>query len=251
MDRRGFFRATALGLSTGAVAMSPAVAGEPDPDLPAPVARGARPRAESGLFATRVLWQQPTTVPTVALTFDDGPDPVWTPRVLELLAEHGIPGTFFLLGEHATEHPSLARRVAESGHEIGNHTWNHPNLTRTTPEGITAQLERTQNALTRITGQRPRLFRPPFGHIDPPGLLAAARIECDIAMWTAAIRFHHADKDAQSSLAEIRPGSIVLLHDTAANCSEALLAACDRLIVGLRDRGYRFTTVSGLAAVST
>ncbi|WTW93244.1 polysaccharide deacetylase family protein [Streptomycetaceae bacterium NBC_01309] len=248
MDRRGFIRAAALSVGTGAVAVAPAIAEAPDPNLPAPVSRSARPRGESGLFATRVLWQLPAERPTVALTFDDGPDPEWTPRVLDILARHRIPATFFLLGGHATDHPGLARRIADAGHEIGNHTWDHPNLTRTTPEGIEAQLERTQNALARITGQTPRLFRPPYGHIDPPGLLAAARIECDIALWTAAVRFTHADEDAGSTVHDVRPGNIVLLHDTAANCSEPLLRACERMIVSLRERGYGFSTVSGLPA---
>lgn len=247
MDRRGFIRAAALSVGTGAVAVSPALAEAPDPHLPAPVSRGARPQGEGGAFATRVLWQLPSDRPTVALTFDDGPDPVWTPRVLDLLARHGVPGTFFLLGGHATDHPDLARRIAGSGHEIGNHTWDHPNLTRTTPEGIQAQLERAQNALVDITGVTPRLFRPPYGHIDPPGLLAAARIRCDVALWTAAMRFTHPDADGDTTVDNVRPGNIVLLHDTAANCNEELLRACDRVIRRLKERGYAFATVSGLA----
>ena len=88
----------------------------------------------------------------LALTFDDGPNPAWTPRLLDILAEHGVHGTFFMLGKFAQSEPVLVRQIADAGHLIGNHSWNHPNLARTAANQVREQLQKTSDTLQQITG---------------------------------------------------------------------------------------------------
>jgi peptidoglycan-N-acetylglucosamine deacetylase len=110
----------------------------------------------------------------LALTFDDGPNPAWTPRLLEILASHGVRATFFLVGGFAQAEPALVRRIAAAGHPIGNHSWSHPNLALTSPRRVREELARTSETLEQIAGAPVRFFRPPFG-ARRPGVLRAAR----------------------------------------------------------------------------
>jgi len=103
----------------------------------------------------------------LALTFDDGPNPVWTPRLLDILAGHGVRGTFFLIGNYAHAQPALVRRIAEAGHAIGNHSWSHPNLALTAGTKVADELKRTSGTIEQILGRPVHLFRPPFGARRP------------------------------------------------------------------------------------
>jgi peptidoglycan/xylan/chitin deacetylase (PgdA/CDA1 family) len=103
--------------------------------------------------------------PYIALTFDDGPHQKLTPRLLDLLAEHHIHVTFFVVGENAIEHPEILQRAVREGHEIGNHTWSHPNLAKMSDENVRSQIKRTEEAITNAIGSRPILFRPPYGSV--------------------------------------------------------------------------------------
>jgi peptidoglycan-N-acetylglucosamine deacetylase len=99
----------------------------------------------------------------LALTFDDGPNHMWTPRLLDTLASHNVRATFFLLGERAQAQPNLVRRMAAAGHLIGNHSWDHPNLAHSSARRIREELTRAQDALQQLTGAPVKFFRPPFG----------------------------------------------------------------------------------------
>jgi peptidoglycan-N-acetylglucosamine deacetylase len=112
----------------------------------------------------------------LALTFDDGPNSVWTPRLLDLLAQHGVRATFFLLGSRAQAQPALARSIAAAGHLIGNHSWSHPNLALCGRNRIHHELARARDALEQITGAPVTFFRPPFGARRPAVLCAARRL---------------------------------------------------------------------------
>jgi peptidoglycan/xylan/chitin deacetylase (PgdA/CDA1 family) len=121
----------------------------------------------------------------IALTFDDGPNPEWTPQLLDLLAKHRAHATFFLIGKHATEEPYLTRYIAEAGHLIGNHSWSHPNLALTSPRKVKEELKQTKQVLEHITGMPVRFFRPPYGARRPDVLNAAADLGMKTVTWNA------------------------------------------------------------------
>lgn len=121
----------------------------------------------------------------LALTFDDGPNPAWTPRLLDILAEHNVHATFFMLGNFAKDEPALVRRVADAGHLIGNHSWSHPDLARTASAKVLDELTRTSDILAGITGKPVHHFRPPYGSRRPYVLRLARRLGLIPVTWNA------------------------------------------------------------------
>jgi peptidoglycan-N-acetylglucosamine deacetylase len=121
----------------------------------------------------------------IALTFDDGPNPAWTPRLLDVLAAHRVQATFFLLGRFAQAEPDLIRRIAAAGHLIGNHSWSHPDLSRTPATAIREELERTNETLAQITGAPIRFFRPPYGARRPVVFRLARSLGLQPVLWNA------------------------------------------------------------------
>lgn len=121
----------------------------------------------------------------LALTFDDGPNPAWTPRLLDILAGQNVRATFFLLGGFAQAEPGLVRRIQAAGHLIGNHTWSHPHLSSTPAGKIREELLRTSQTLAQITGSPVRYFRPPFGARRPAVLRIARELGLAPVLWNA------------------------------------------------------------------
>lgn len=121
----------------------------------------------------------------LALTFDDGPNPAWTPRLLEILAAHDVRATFFLLGSRAQAEPALVRQIAAAGHLIGNHSWSHPNLALASASRIEEELSRASQTLEQITGSPVRYFRPPFGARRPAVLRIARHLGMTPVLWNA------------------------------------------------------------------
>ena len=121
----------------------------------------------------------------LALTFDDGPNSAWTPRLLETLAAHELRATFFLLGSRAQAQPELVRRIAAAGHLVGNHSWSHPNLALSGRIRIREELARTRETLEQIAGTPVRFFRPPFGARRPAALRVARELGVSPVLWNA------------------------------------------------------------------
>jgi len=121
----------------------------------------------------------------LALTFDDGPNPAWTPRLLDLLVEHNVRATFFMVGKFAEAEPGLVRRVVTSGHLIGNHSWSHPNLAMTAAGRVTEELTRTSETLQQIAGAPVKYFRPPYGARRPFVLRTARKLGMVPVTWNA------------------------------------------------------------------
>ena len=121
----------------------------------------------------------------LALTFDDGPNPVWTPRLLDLLARRDVRATFFLVGSYAQSHPSLVRQIAAAGHCIGNHAWSHLNLALASSRRIDEQIYRATQTLEEITGLPIIFFRPPYGARRPETLRIACRLGLTPVLWNA------------------------------------------------------------------
>lgn len=182
----------------------------------------------------------------VALTFDDGPDPQRTPAVLDLLARQGVRATFFVVGARAEAHPELVRRMVAEGHVVGNHSYTHSwrfplrSLGRTVEE-----LRRTGEVLHRITGQQPRLFRPPFGVTNPTIARAVRRLGLDPVGWSIRsldTMGQSPERVAARILRRLHPGAVILLHDRCAG-SERLIGL---LVEGLRSRGLEPVTLPEL-----
>ena len=138
----------------------------------------------------------------LALTFDDGPNPAWTPRLLEILAEHHARATFFMVGRFARSEPALVRQVASAGHLIGNHTWSHPNLAQSSAARIREELTRASDTLAGILGRPIRFFRPPFGARRPYALRTARELGMTPVTWNA-MTSDWSDRAADHIAAEI------------------------------------------------
>lgn len=193
-------------------------------------------------------WTPDSSTPVVALTFDDGPWPVQTERILDILAEHNVKATFFMVGRLVERHPAVARRVAAEGHLIGNHTASHAILTDHDQETIGREIAEGTRAIRDVTGVTPQWFRPPAGRMNPMVLAEAERMGMTLALWDVDPqdwRRPAADRMLPTMLSAIRPGSVVLLHDGGGNRSQTI-AALPRLIEELKARGYLFVTLDQL-----
>ena len=191
----------------------------------------------------------------LALTFDDGPNPAWTPRLLDLLAKHNVHATFFMIGKFAKAERELAQRVAQAGHLVGNHTWSHPHLSRVSDSAVLDELTRTSDLLAQITGTPVRYFRPPFGARRPYVLKLARQLGLISVTWntmTTDWSEPSADKIAESLMRKIdtnqRRGyaANIVLHDGSHHGLGAdrgpSVAACDKLLKRY-DRSRAFVTL--------
>jgi peptidoglycan/xylan/chitin deacetylase (PgdA/CDA1 family) len=162
----------------------------------------------------------PKSAAGVALTFDDGPDPKTTPRVLDLLDAAGAKGTFFVIGRKAEAHPELVRAIRARGHGVGLHAYAHDRLfALRTARRVRADLAQGVKALEAITGERPVLFRPPIGHTNPTIARVADELDLVVVGWTIGGRDGVAGAEPEAVAARVsaglRAGAIVLLHDAA------------------------------------
>lgn len=153
----------------------------------------------------------------VALTFDDGPDPEITPKVLEILAKYGVAATFFVIGHRAADHPELVREIAAAGHSIGNHSWRHsPAFFFAAGKNLASELDRTQTFLHTITGSSPSLFRAPAGIRSPLLQPMLADRGLELVSWTRRgldTIDSQPDRILRRLLRKLRPSDILLLHD--------------------------------------
>ncbi|MGW4895266.1 polysaccharide deacetylase family protein [Kitasatospora sp. NPDC004240] len=188
--------------------------------------------------------------PLVALTFDDGPHPEHTPRILDVLRRHEAPAAFFCIGLHALAHPDVVRRIAAEGHTLGNHTWSHAYLPDLGPVELHRQLSFTAEAIAAAGGGPVEWLRPPYGGRSPELLERVARSGLRTALWdveTSDWARPGPEVIAERVLRQVRPGSIVLMHDGGGDRSRTA-AALPAVITGLRERGYRLVTLDELAA---
>ena len=197
-----------------------------------------------------------TVQKVIALTFDDGPDPKYTPAVLELAREAKIKLTFFLVGEQIQLYPELARREVAEGHAIGNHTWDHHVMTSLSQRQDLSEIQRCEDEIEQVCGQRTRLFRPPKGLFDDHTLSAAAALGYRTVLWSVALEHHHRNPQqmAQRVIEMARPGMIILAHDGEIGHPtdrSRTLQALAILVAGLQQKGYRFVTVPELLEAET
>jgi len=246
-ERRRFLARAGLVAAGGAAGIATGIGARQATAAEGPVARTATP-AGTGAYATSVTFRAAPSARLVALTIDDGPTRQWTPQVLAILRRYGARATFFRVGERALAAPDLVAQTAEAGHEQGNHTWRHDDLTQHDETFDHGSLERTHDLLAKLTGEAPRLCRPPFGRIDSVGLVACADLRYDVTLWSHHVTGSNPRGGVDMILRWGTPGSIVLAHDGGSEPNPRLMQQLDRLVGGMTDTGFRFVTVSELLA---
>jgi peptidoglycan-N-acetylglucosamine deacetylase len=203
----------------------------PEP-RPSPLRQLVRRGMAAGLPRRLFMTSGPPGSRSIALTFDDGPDPAHTPAVLDRLRAHGARATFFVVGHRAEAQPALLERIVGEGHELGHHSWSHGEPQETSARALVAEARRTSALLERAVGRRPSLFRPPHGKLTPGKLLGLWGLGQTIVLW------NRDPKDfARGAVAPIRSwfeseplagGDIVLLHDVHAHIAPALDVLLER-----------------------
>lgn len=200
--------------------------------------------------APRVVYRQSAAVcgHRVALTFDDGPHPKYTPQILDILAEYGVKATFFVVGENASYHPELVERAAREGHEIGNHTYDHTHAGKLSAEAFRRDVRACSDTVERITGVRPTLFRPPEGVCTDVARRICEEDGYTIVMWCVDTRdwAHTPPADIVRNVEKnTADGAVILMHDFIGKNSPTP-AALRQIIPLLLGSGYEFVTISQL-----
>ena len=158
----------------------------------------------------------PTKTKKIALTFDDGPHPSQTERILDILDRYGVKATFFMIGVNVENYSDAAKEVVRRGHEIGNHTYHHSHLKNLGESQTSDEIEQCKDVLERVCGCRPHLFRPPEGYLNSDVLQCAEQGEYDLILWSVDTRdweCRNAGKISETVLSKIQAGDIVLMHD--------------------------------------
>jgi peptidoglycan/xylan/chitin deacetylase (PgdA/CDA1 family) len=188
--------------------------------------------------------------PYIAMTFDDGPSPETTPRLLDILKQRNIKATFFMIGQNAERNPTIVKRILAEGHEIGNHSWTHPQLSKLSDDRVTEEINKTQNAIKDASGYTPVLMRPPYGAITARQKeWIEKQFDLSVIIWSVDPfdwKRPGASVIEQRILAGARPGAIVLSHDIHKQTVDAMPATLDALAA----KGFKFVTVSQLIAMN-
>src|SRR5271165_22698 len=205
----------------------------------------------AGMAPDGRVWFVPMQRKEIALTFDDGPYPFYTPLLLHQLESDGTHATFFLVGRTMQEYPQLVERIVSSGDEIGNHTFNHFMLPGLSDDEIADQITTCGSLIETYTGGTPTLFRPPHGHYDTRVVEIARKLGYRVILWSDAPDDAKADATeepvpviVERVIAHAKPGGIVLLHSGQYNT----IVALPEIIADLRASGYTFVTVTQLLA---
>lgn len=185
----------------------------------------------------------------IALTFDDGPWPGQTERVLDILKAEGVPATFFMVGLRVKQSPEIARRVAREGHAIGNHTYRHADVSESSAQKVSSELSGTSGVIITTTGFVPRWFRPPGGNIDDKAYTEAVKQGLGTVLWTVDPRDWGRGQSAaaieKAVVNATRSGSVILLHDGGGDRSQTI-AALPKIIRRLKASGYEFVLLDDL-----
>ena len=212
-----------------------------------------------------VIERKGTTPGKLALTFDDGPDPDFTPKILDILKEKGVHASFFIIGQNAAAYPSLVQRLVAEGHDVGNHSFTHPNLGELPNALVTLEINATERLFEALTGRSMKLFRAPYlGDAEPTTADEIVPIKIAQGMGYLSVGLHVDPNDWQGPtpdqivervIAQVTNpdpdvrGHVILLHDSGGDRS-ATVEALPKLIDALRARGYEFVPVSELAGLT-
>ncbi|MFD7032562.1 polysaccharide deacetylase family protein [Streptomyces sp. NPDC059917] len=226
------------GAASSAYRLSPMAADVPPRYHPARPAVRTRPILElSGAPGAPAVGSQ------MVLTFDDGPDPRYTPAILDTLARYGVRAMFFVCGEMATDNRDLVRRMAAEGHVIGNHTWTHPLIPKLTRPDLASEIGRTSEVVQQVTGEAPQWFRAPYGAWNRAAFEIGAELGMEPLAWTVDT-LDWTEPGTPTIVSRVlkgaAPGVIVLSHDAGGNRAQSVQALGEYL-PQLLSRGYRMT----------
>ena len=198
-----------------------------------------------------VHFSNPEAGMKIALTFDDGPHPKYTPEILDFLAENGIKATFFVVGQNAQAYPSLVKRELDEGHEVGNHTFSHAYLSKIPYREQCDEVIAAENAVFEENEYRTHLLRPPGGLYSETIYKIADRLDYSVILWSVDTRdWAHtpAGEIAAAVLGTVKGGDVILFHDFIGKKSPTL-DALREIVPELKERGYEFVTVSELFGI--
>ncbi|WP_340023882.1 polysaccharide deacetylase family protein [Paenibacillus sp. FSL K6-1096] len=225
-------------------------------------AKHKRHPGSKGLSLSQLLHKYPDTIKTqgprrkmVALTFDDVPDPRFTPQLLDVLRKYKVKATFFVVGSRAEKHPALVARMIREGHAVGNHSYNHPQFTKLSVNQFRTQIIRTENIIQLLAGYKPRLIRPPYGDINEQQLKWAKAHGYKLVNWNVDSLDWRGLSKAQvkhNILSRAGRGAIILQHGGGGRGSnlQGTLQALPDIIRTIRSKGYSFVTVPQMLQVS-
>ncbi len=194
------------------------------------------------------LFNGNTHIPEIALTFDDGPSPFYTPQVLAILQQYRVKATFFDVGYLVADYPNIVRQEHNNGNIVANHSWSHPVLTYLSAQAIQSQLTSTTNIIQATIGVRPTFFRPPYGAINNTVLAQARNLRYTTVLWdesAADWNLPGVNVIVSRTLYYARNGAILLLHDGGGNRAQTV-AALPIIIATLKSRGFKFVTIQQL-----
>jgi peptidoglycan/xylan/chitin deacetylase (PgdA/CDA1 family) len=194
------------------------------------------------------LFKGNTRIPEIALTFDDGPNPFYTPQVLAILQQYGVKATFFDVGYPVKDYPNIALQEHNQGNIVGNHSWSHPVLTYLSAQAILSQLISTTNIIQATIGVRPTFFRSPYGSTNNTVLAQARNLHYTTVLWDGSAEDWNlpgVNVIVSRTLYYARNGAILLLHDGGGNRAQTV-AALPIIIATLKSRGFKFVTIQQL-----
>mgnify|MGYP000877083218 CR=1 FL=1 len=193
-------------------------------------------------------------VKKVALTFDDGPDSVYTPQILDILRDNNVKGTFFLIGNRAKLFPEVVQRMVKEGHIVGNHSMTHPNIIKLNKTQTAKEIKECEDVLRSLTGYRTALFRSPYGSLNSEKVQEIAQLKVKIIAWNVDSldwKSLTAEQVKDNILENVREGSVILQHASGSKEENLTgsVAALKDIIKVLKKEGYQFVTVSELLKI--
>ena len=208
-------------------------------------------------FCPQIVFGIKTEEKVVALTFDDGPHPIFTIELLKLLAEFNVKATFFVSGKNIEQHKDLVKQIVDNGHELGNHAYSHRNMIFKTTSFIRNEIVKTDDLIKSCGADVPNIVRPPFGRFLLSALYVFCKLKKKVILWnipTKDYKAKHPKLIVRKVYRKLKPGGIIVMHDAGKDNSKVdrsvSLQAVRSLLSELPQKGFRFVTISELLTVS-
>ncbi|WP_017727749.1 polysaccharide deacetylase family protein [Halalkalibacterium ligniniphilum] len=206
-------------------------------------------------YPDTVILRGPLTENKVALTFDDGPDPRFTPQVLDILKQYNVKATFFVMGKRAEAYPDLVKRMISEGHIVGNHAYSHRNLVEASEKALEEEVKKTEDILAGVIGYRTRLFRAPYGFLNEKLVEKLKEMNYTVVGWSVDSldwRELPPEEIAINVLRNLSPGAIILMHDGGEENADRTrtIKSLHQIIPEIKEQGLEFVTVPDLVNIS-